>query len=161
VPTIDDESREVDLTFAVTPGKQVYVRRILFTGQYKTRDEVLRREMRQLEASLFSPALVNRSRIRLQRLPFMQSVNIRTLRVPGTEDQLDLEVTVQEGPSGSFAAGLGYGTDGATFNIAFNQENLFGTGQRLQFAFDRSDTTQQLTLSFRDPYFTEDGISRV
>ncbi len=160
LPNIDDESREVDLTFAVTPGKQVYVRRILFTGQYKTRDEVLRREMRQLEASLFSPALVNRSRIRLQRLPFMQSVNIRTLRVPGTEDQLDLEVTVQEGPSGSFAAGLGYGTDGATFNIAFNQENLFGTGQRLQFAFDRSDTTQQLTLSFRDPYFTEDGISR-
>lgn len=160
LPDIDDDARDVELTFVVTPGKQVYVRRIIFTGQYKTRDEVLRREMRQLEASLFSPALVNRSRIRLQRLPFMQSVNIRTLRVPGSEDQLDLEVTVQEGPSGSFAAGLGYGTDGATFNIAFNQENLFGTGQRLQFAFDRSDTTQQLTLSFRDPYYTEDGISR-
>jgi len=160
LPDINDESKDVGLTFVVSPGKRVYVRRIIFTGQYKTRDEVLRREMRQFEGSRFSPALVNRSRIRLQRLAFMQSVSIRTPRVPGSDDQVDLEVTVTEGPSGSFSAGFGYGTDGATVNLAFSQENLFGSGQSMQFAFDNSDTTQQLSLSIRDPYFTDDGISR-
>ncbi len=160
LPDVDDESKDVGLTFVVNPGKRVYVRRIVFTGQYKTRDEVLRREMRQFEGSRFSPALVNRSRIRLQRLAFMQSVSISTPRVPGTDDQVDLEVTVQEGPSGSFSAGFGYGTEGATVSLAFSQENLFGTGQSMKFAFDNSDTTRQLSLSLRNPYFTDDGISR-
>ncbi|MFK8080779.1 MAG: outer membrane protein assembly factor BamA [Granulosicoccus sp.] len=161
IPDIDDEGREVGLLFTVDPGKRVYVRRIVFTGQYKTRDEVLRREMRQLEGSRFSPALVNRSRVRLQRLAFMQRVSIRTPRVPGSDDQVDLEVTVVEGQSGSFSAGLGYGSDGgSTVNLAFQQDNLFGTGESLQFSFDRSQVTQQLSLSFRDPYFTDDGISR-
>ncbi len=161
LPDINDENRDVALRFVFNPGKRVYVRRIVFTGQYKTRDEVLRREMRQLEGSRFSPALVNRSRIRLQRLAFMQSVSIRTPRVPGTDDQVDLEVTVVEGQSGSFSAGLGYGSDGgSTINLAFQQDNLFGTGESLQFSFDRSQTTRQLSLSFRDPYFTDDGISR-
>jgi len=160
LPDIDDETKDVGLTFVVNPGKRVYVRRINFTGQYKTRDEVLRREMRQFEGSRFSPALVNRSRIRLQRLPFMQSVSISTPRVPGSDDQVDLEVNVQEGPSGSFSAGFGYGTEGATINLAFSQENLFGSGQSMRFAFDNSDTTRQLSLSIRDPYFTDDGISR-
>jgi outer membrane protein insertion porin family len=161
MPKIDDDARNVGLTFVITPGKRVYVRRVTFSGQYKTRDEVLRREMRQLEGSRFSPALVSRSRVRLQRLAFMQSVSIRTPRVPGSDDQVDLEVTVQEGQSGSFSAGLGYGSDGgATVNLAFQQDNLFGTGESLQFSFDNSKTTRQLSLSFRDPYFTDDGISR-
>ncbi len=160
LPDINDESKDVGLKFVVQPGKRVYVRRIEFTGQYKTRDEVLRREMRQFEGSRFSPALVNRSRIRLQRLPFMQSVSIATPRVPGSDDQVDLVITVKEGPSGSFSAGLGYGTEGASVNLAFSQENLFGTGQSMQFAFDNSDTTRQLSLSLRNPYFTDDGISR-
>ena len=161
LPDINDESRDVGLPFVIDPGKRVYVRRIIFSGQYKTRDEVLRREMRQLEGSRFSPSLVNRSRVRLQRLAFMQSVSIRTPRVPGTDDQVDLEVTVQEGQSGSFSAGFGYGSDGGTtVNLAFQQDNLFGTGESLQFSFDNSRTTRQLSLSFRDPYFTDDGISR-
>jgi outer membrane protein insertion porin family len=160
IPDIDDTSKDVGLTFVVDPGKRVYVRRIIFTGQFKTRDEVLRREMRQFEGSRFSPALVNRSRIRLQRLAFMQNVSIRTPRVPGSDDQVDLEITVQEGPSGSFSAGFGYGTEGASVNLAFSQENLFGTGQSMQFAFDNTDTTRQLSLSVRNPYFTDDGISR-
>lgn len=161
IPRIDDEERNVGLTFVINPGKRVYVRRVTFSGQYKTRDEVLRREMRQMEGSRFSPALVSRSRVRLQRLAFMQSVSIRTPRVPGSDDQVDLEVTVQEGQSGSFSAGLGYGSDGgATVNLAFQQDNLFGTGESLQFSFDNSQTTRQLSLSFQDPYFTDDGISR-
>lgn len=160
IPTINDDTRTVDLNYVVDHGQRVYVRRIEFTGHYKTRDEVLRREMRQMEGSRFSPVLVNRSRIRLQRLPFMQSVSINSVRVPGRDDQVDLRVEVQEGPSGSFSAGLGYGNQGASFNLAFNQENLFGTGQNLRFSFDMDDSTQQLSFSFRDPYFTDDGISR-
>jgi len=160
IPTIDDVNKNVDLTFSIRPGKRVYVRRIRFIGQYKTRDEVLRREMRQFEGSRFSPSLVSRSRIRLQRLPFMQSVSIQTPRVPGSDDQVDLEVTVTEGPSGSFSAGLGYGTDGSSVKLEFSQQNLFGSGQSMQFAFDNSETTRQLSFSIRDPYFTDDGISR-
>jgi len=161
LPDINDESKDVGLTFVVNPGKRVYVRRIVFTGQYKTRDEVLRREMRQFEGSRFSPALVNRSRIRLQRLAFMQSVSISTPRVPGSDDQVDLEVNVTEGSSGSFSAGFGFDGEGdASINLAFSQENLFGTGQSMQFAFDKTDTTTQLSLSIREPYFTDDGISR-
>ena len=161
VPTLDDAARTVALDFRLRPGKRVYVRRIRFEGQYKTRDEVLRREMRQLEGSRLSPPLVNRSRIRLQRLPFMQSVSIDTPRVPGTDDQVDLVVTVAEGPSGSFTAGIGYGSEGSvTVNLAFAQENLFGTGEAVRFSFDNSDSTRQLSLSLTDPYFTDDGISR-
>jgi len=160
LPDIDDESKDVGLAFVVNPGKRVYVRRIVFSGHYKTKDDVLRREMRQFEGSRFSPALVNRSRIRLQRLSFMQSVSIETPRVPGSDDQVDLVVKVEEGASGSFSAGFGYGTEGATINLALSQENLFGTGQSMQFAFDKSDTTRQLSLSIREPYFTDDGISR-
>lgn len=161
VPELDDEARTVALEFRIRPGKRVYVRRIRFEGQYKTRDEVLRREMRQLEGSRFSPTLVNRSRIRLQRLPFMQGVSIDTPRVPGTDDQVDLVVTVEEGPSGSFSAGIGYGSEGSvTVNLAFAQENLFGTGESVRFSFDNSESTRQLSLSLRDPYFTDDGISR-
>ena len=161
VPDINDETKEVGLKFVFEAGKRVYVRRIVFTGQYKTRDEVLRREMRQFEGSRLSPALVSRSRTRLQRLSYLQNIGIRTPRVPGTDDQVDLEITVAEGQSGSFSAGLGFGSDGGTtVNLAFQQDNLFGTGESLQFSFDRSQTTRQLSLSFRDPYFTDDGISR-
>ena len=160
VPEIDDEKREVRLVYNVIPGDRAYVRRITFTGQYKTRDEVLRREMRQMEGSRFSPQLVNRSRIRLQRLSYMESVSIDTQRVPGSDNQIDLVVKVKEGSSGSFGVTAGYGTSGFLFNINLTQENLFGTGERLKFAFDTSTTTDQLSVSYRDPYFTEDGISR-
>ncbi|PID60542.1 MAG: outer membrane protein assembly factor BamA [Gammaproteobacteria bacterium] len=162
LPDVNAETREVGLTFLVKPGKRVYVRRVIFKGQYKTRDEVLRREMRQYEGSRFSPALVNRSRIRLQRLAFLQSVDIDTRRVPDSDDQVDLIVSVTEGQQGSFSAGIGYSNDddGASFQLAFEQENLFGTGESLRFSFDRSGSRRQLSLSFRDPYFTDDGISR-
>ena len=161
LPEVDDDGRTVALDFRIRPGSRVYVRRILFAGQYKTRDEVMRREMRQLEGSRFSPALVNRSRVRLQRLPFMQGVRIDTERVPGSDDQVDLIVEVSEGPSGSFSAGIGYGSEGSvSANLAFSQENLFGTGESFQFSFDTSETTRQLSLNFQDPYFTDDGISR-
>lgn len=160
LPQIDDEDRSVKLIYNVVPGDRAYVRRILFTGQYKTRDEVLRREMRQMEGSRFSPQLVQRSRIRLQRLSYLESVSIDTQRVPGSNNQIDLLVTVKEGSSGSFGATAGYGSNGFLFNINLTQENLFGTGEKLTFAFDTSTTTDQLSASYTDPYFTDDGISR-
>lgn len=160
VPQIDDETRQVALMYQVRPGERAYVRRILFTGQYKTRDEVLRREMRQLEGSRFSPQLVNRSRVRLQRLSYLQSVSIDTQRVAGSDNQIDLIVRVVEGSSGSFGATAGYGSSGFLFNINLTQENIFGSGKRLQFAFDTSTTTDQLSASFTEPYYTQDGISR-
>lgn len=160
LPDIDDQAQEVRLVYNVVPGERAYVRRINFTGQYKTRDEVLRREMRQMEGSRFSPQLVNRSRVRLQRLSYVQSVGIDTQRVPGSENQIDLQVNIKEGSSGSFGATAGYGSSGFLFNLNLTQENVFGTGKRMQFAFDTSTTTNQLSVSFTDPYYTEDGISR-
>ncbi len=160
IPQINDDDKDVSLTFNIKSGERAYVRRILFSGQYKTRDEVLRREMRQMEGSRFSPQLVNRSRVRIQRLSYIESVNIDTQRVPGTSNQIDLEVKIREGSPGSFGAAAGFGSNGFIFNINLTQENLFGTGERLQFAFDTSSTTDQLSVSYTEPYFTEDGISR-
>jgi len=159
-PEIDDINKTVGLNFGVRPGKRVYVRRIMFDGQNRTQDEVLRRELRQMEGSRFSPLALSRSQTRLQRLPYIERVAISTPRVPGTEDLIDIAVNVSEGPSGSFGAGAGYGTDGFLFNINFTQENLFGTGERLALAFDNSSSQDNFSLSYTDPYYTNDGISR-
>ena len=160
LPDLDDENNSVGLEFALTPGKRVYVRRISFSGQEVTQDEVLRREMRQLEGSRFSPLALTRSQTRLQRLPYIERVSISTPRVPGTEDLVDIAVNVAEGSSGSFGAGAGIGSDGFIFNVNFTQENLFGTGQRLAVTFDNSTSQDNFSISYTDPYFTDDGISR-
>lgn len=160
VPDLDDEDQSVNLQFAMNPGKRVYVRRIVFSGQERTHDEVLRREMRQLEGSRFSPASLNRSQTRLQRLPYIDRVSITTPRVPGSDDLVDISVNVLEGASGSFGAGAGFGSDGFIFNINFTQENLFGTGERLALTFDNSTSQDNFSVSYTDPYYTNDGISR-
>ncbi len=160
IPNINDENRTVDLNLNIDPGKRVYVRRIVFNGQNRTNDEVLRREMRQMEGSRFSPLALNRSQTRLQRLPYIERVAISTPRVPGSDDLIDIAVNVSEGASGSFGAGAGYGTDGFIFNINFTQENLFGTGERLALSFDNSTSQDNFSISYTDPYYTADGISR-
>jgi outer membrane protein insertion porin family len=160
VPDIDEQNKTVDLQFDIDKGKRVYVRRIVFNGQYKTHDEVLRREMRQMEGSRFSPLALSRSQTRLQRLPYIQRVSISTPRVPGADDLIDIAVDVAEGSSGSFGAGAGFGTDGFVFNLNFTQENLFGTGERLALSFDNTQSQDNFTLSYTDPYYTPDGISR-
>ena len=160
LPDLDDENNTVGLEFALTPGKRVYVRRISFSGQEATQDAVLRREMRQLEGSRFSPLALTRSQTRLQRLPYIERVSIATPRVPGTDDLVDIAVNVAEGSSGSFGAGAGVGSDGFIFNVNFTQENLFGTGQRLAVTFDNSTSQDNFSISYTDPYFTDDGISR-
>ena len=161
VPQVDDEQRLVNLTFTVEPGKRGYVRRIEFVGSAKTRDEVFRRELRQFEGGWYSPQKVGRSRVRIQRLSFVESVNVETVRVPGVEDQLDLVFTIKERPAGSFNMGVGFSSSsGLLFNVGLSQENLFGTGNRIAVNVDTSSVTKQVSFSYTNPYYTDDGVSR-
>ncbi|MBK1648870.1 outer membrane protein assembly factor BamA [Rhabdochromatium marinum] len=161
VPEVDDENKTVAVTFFVDPGKRVYVRRVNMKGNTRTRDEVLRREMRQLETAWFSADLVRRSRERLQRLGFFEDVNIETPAVPGSPDLVDVDVTVKEKPSGNLLAGVGYSqSEGVLFNTSISQNNFLGTGKQVSFAFNTSRSDQLYRLAYTNPYYTVDGISR-
>ena len=161
VPDLDDETNEVDLAFFVDPGDRVYVRRVNVSGNVTTRDEVLRREMRQMEAGWFSAEKVERSRTRLQRLGYFEDVNVETPTVPGTTDQVDVNYSVTEQSSGSITAGLGYAqTSGLLFNVSISQDNFLGSGKRVSFAFNNSDINTVYNFSYVNPYYTVDGVSR-
>ncbi len=161
IPDIDDENKRVSLTFFVDPGKRVYVRRINIKGNTKTRDEVLRRELRQMESAWFSASLVRRSRERLQRLGYFEEVNIETPAVPGSADQVDVNISVKEKSSGSIAAGLGFSqSEGLIFNTSVTQNNFLGTGKRVSMAVNTSSSNTQYRLAYTNPYYTIDGISR-
>ena len=160
-PELDDETYEVDLGFFVDPGDRVYVRRINLSGNVGTRDEVLRREMRQLEGGWYSAEQVERSRARLDRLGYFENVNVETPPVPGTTDQLDVDYSVEEISSGSVTAGLGFSqTSGLLFNASISQNNFLGSGKRVSFAFDNSDINTIYRFSYINPYWTIDGVSR-
>lgn len=159
IPAIDKEKREVGLNFFVVPGKRVYVRQIVFKGNVHTEDEVLRREMRQLEGSWYSQAAIDRSKIRLQRLGYFKTVNIDTPKVPGSEDQVDLTITVEEQNSGAFTFGLGYGqVQGIIASISVTQNNFLGTGDRISVTAQKSGYLESYALSYFEPYLTDDGI---
>lgn len=161
VPEIDDTDKKVDLTFFVDPGKRVYVRRINFKGNTKTRDEVLRREMRQMESGWISTEAVERSRVRLNRLGFFESVAVETPAVPGASDQVDVDFTVTERPSGNLLLGAGYSdSQGAVFDISVTEENVLGTGNRLRASFNNSKVSRDISVSWLNPYWTVDGVSR-
>lgn len=161
VPEVNEDAKTVAVTFFVDPGKRVYVRRINMQGNTRTRDEVLRREMRQLETAWFSTDLVKRSRERLQRLGYFEEVSIETPAVPGTADQVDVNITVKERPSGNLMAGIGFSqSEGIIFNTSVSQSNFLGTGKRVAFAFNTSRTAQLYRLAYTNPYYTIDGISR-
>ena len=161
VPEIDDSEKKVDLTFFVDPGKRVYVRRINFKGNTKTRDEVLRREMRQMESGWISNEAIERSRIRLNRLGFFESVDVETRAVPGASDQVDVDFGVVERPSGNLLLGAGYSdSQGAVFDISVTEENFLGTGNRLRASFNTSKVSRDISVSWVNPYWTVDGVSR-
>ncbi len=161
IPEVDRDKAEVAFTFFVDPGKRVYVRRIQFAGNAVTRDEVLRREMRQLEGAWYSAEKLQRSRVRLQRLGFFDEVNIETPPVPGSPDQLDVNVTVKERPTGNLLFGIGYSdTDGLLLNASISQRNLFGTGKELSARVDNTQSVKSLNVNYLDPYWTRDGVSR-
>lgn len=162
IPEMHEDSKEVTLTFFVDPGKRVYVRRVNILGNAKTQDEVLRRELRQMESGWISTERVKRSRTRLERLSYMESVNVETPAVPGTADQVDVNYTVQERPAfGSLNFGIGYGdVQGLLFNASVSQDNFLGTGQRYAIDLNTSKVTTVYSLSVVDPYYTLDGVSR-
>jgi outer membrane protein insertion porin family len=161
VPELDEENNEVSLGFFVDPGKRVYVRRINMSGNTSTRDEVLRREMRQMEGGWYSAGKVERSRTRLNRLGFFEAVNVETPSVPGTADQLDVNYSVTETSSGSISAGVGFcQSSGFLFNASVQQNNFLGSGKRVSFTFDNSAVNSVYSFAYVNPYWTVDGVSR-
>ena len=161
ITDVDRDNRLVSLNFFVDPGKRVYIRRIEFTGNSKTKDEVLRREMRQMEGAWFSQAAIDRSKVRLQRLTYFESVNVETPAVPGTDDQVDVIVSVVERPAGSFTVGLGFSqVQGLIASLSVQQDNFLGSGKRLGLGISNSSIIKSVNLSFDNPYWTDDGVSR-
>nr|WP_257287256.1 outer membrane protein assembly factor BamA [Endozoicomonas sp. SESOKO2] len=161
IPTPDHEKKTVSLTFFVDPGKRAYVRRLNFSGNTKTEDEVLRREMRQMEGASANTQKIEQSKVRLERLGFFKSVNIETPPVPGTSDLIDVNYTVEEQPSGSISASVGFSqSDGLLLGGSISQNNFLGTGNKVSVGLNKSDVSQLYNFSFTDPYFTVDGVSR-
>ena len=160
IPDIDDENKEVHLTIKVDPGQRIYVRRIMFEGNETTSDEVIRREIRQMEGSWLANELLEVSKVRIQRLPYMETVEFETRPVPGQEDQVDVVFTLKEQLSGSFSAGVSYGDfNGLAFQAGIQQNNFLGTGNRVGIGLNTSRGFESFNISYTDPYFTIDGIS--
>ncbi|MEX0606904.1 MAG: outer membrane protein assembly factor BamA [Halofilum sp. (in: g-proteobacteria)] len=161
VPQVNESEQRVDVRFFVEPGQRVYVRRITFSGHRSTDDNVYRREMRQLEGARYSPNLVDRSQVRLQRLPQVQDARTETNRVAGTDDQVDLNYALTERRTGSLSLSAGVSsTEGLIFSGSVRQQNLFGSGRDLMFRIDTSESNRQFVVSYTNPYHTDWGVSR-
>jgi outer membrane protein insertion porin family len=161
IPDLDEETREVTLTFFVDPGKRVYVRQVNFTGNRKTRDEVLRREMRQMEAAPYDDEKVKLSQVRLRRLGYFDKVDVKTPAVPGTTDEVDMEVEVEEKASGNILAGVGFSqADGIIFNGSISQDNFLGSGKFVSSSLSTSKVNRVASIGYDNPYWTVDGVSR-
>ncbi|WP_269618015.1 outer membrane protein assembly factor BamA [Zhongshania sp. BJYM1] len=161
IPDRNEEDKTVDIKFFIDPGKRTYVRRIDFEGNARTADEVLRREMRQIESAPASADKIELSRIRLERLGYFKEAKVDTLEVPGTDDLIDLRYKVEEQSSGSLGASVGFSQDsGLLLSANIQQNNFFGSGKQVGFGVSRSDFATSANFSYLDPYFTEDGVSR-
>ena len=160
VPDINAETGEVDLTFYVDPQQRTYVRRIIFKGNKRTHDVVLRREMRQMEGAWASNNLIENSKLRLERLGFFKEVESETIPVPGVNDQIDVEFSVEEEFSGSIGGSLGYGAYGLVLGLNYNENNAFGTGRDIGIGINDSTWQRSYSFSYGEPYFNIDGVSR-
>ncbi|PPD17439.1 MAG: outer membrane protein assembly factor BamA, partial [Methylotenera sp.] len=161
IPEINKENHTAAFTFFVDPGKRVYVRRINLTGNTRTRDSVLRRESRQLESAWYAGDKINRSKERLDRLQYFDEVTIETPAVPGTSDQVDININVTEKSTGSVQFGAGLSSnEGVVLGVTVNQQNFLGTGNRVSAQINTGRVNTVYSLSYTDPYFTPDGISR-
>jgi len=161
VPDINEDNKTVSLTYFIDPGKRVYVHRINMDGNTRTADEVIRREMRQMEGAWVSTSQIERSKERLERTDYFEEVNVETVPVPGTTDQVDVNFKVEEKASGNLTAGLGFSqSQGLVFNTSVSQDNFLGTGRRLSFAFNNSDVNTVYSFGYVNPYHTIDGVSR-
>jgi outer membrane protein insertion porin family len=161
VPEVNKESHTASFTFYIDPGKRVYVRRINIVGNTRTRDEVVRREVRQLESAWYDSTKINRSKERLVRTQYFSDVNVETPAVPGTADQVDLNISVVEQSTGSVQFGAGLSSnEGVVFGVTVNQNNFLGTGNRVSAQLNTGKINTTYALSYTDPYFTPDGVSR-
>jgi outer membrane protein insertion porin family len=160
-PVPDGDGNEVAVKFFVDAGRRAYVRRVSFSGNTLTQDKVLRREMRQLESGWASTAAIERSKLRLERLGFFKSVNVETPSVPGVDDQIDVNYSVEEQPTGSISATLGFAeAAGLILGASYQQNNVFGTGNSVNLGINYSAFQTSYNFSFFDPYYTVDGVSR-
>ncbi|AZE53711.1 Outer membrane protein assembly factor YaeT [Pseudomonas synxantha] len=160
VPTPNDEDHTVDITFVVDPGKRAYVNRINFRGNTKSADEVLRREMRQMEGGWASTYLIDQSKTRLERLGFFKEVNVETPAVPGVDDQVDVNYAVEEQASGSITASVGFAQSaGLILGGSITQNNFLGTGNKVSIGLTRSEYQSRYNFGYVDPYWTADGVS--
>lgn len=158
---IDRSNNRVEITLVGDPSRRAYVRRINVAGNDRTRDEVIRREFRQLEASWYDGEKIRQSRNRVDRLGYFKEVTLETQEVPGTPDQVDLTVNVVEKPTGSISLGAGISSaDGLGFTFGFKQDNAFGSGSSLGVEVNTSKYNRTLVFNTTNPYFTEDGVSR-
>jgi outer membrane protein insertion porin family len=159
-PELNKDDNTAKVTFVLMPGMRAYVRRIEFRGNTKTQDEVLRREMRQMEGSSANNSLIDLSKVRLERLGFFKGVEVETIPVPDVNDQIDVVYTVEEQPSGSVGASIGYAQGyGTVLGANLSENNFLGTGKKVTVAVNRSTYQDSLNLSFTEPYFTVDGVS--
>jgi outer membrane protein insertion porin family len=162
VPDVNREKLQVAFTIFVDPGRRVYIRKINISGNTRTRDEIIRREMRQLESAWYDGARIERSKIRIKRLGYFEpDINVETPPVAGTTDQVDVDVTVVEKSTGQLLAGLGYSSaEKFVFNASVSQANILGTGNSLTAAINTSSINRIISLAFAEPYYTVDGVSR-
>jgi outer membrane protein insertion porin family len=161
IPEINEEDNTVDMKFFIDPGKRTYVRRITFEGNELTSDEVLRREMRQMESAPASQAMIDQSRVRLERLGYFSKAEVETVPVPGTDDLIDVAFTVEEQSSGSISGSVGYAQDaGLILGLNLEQANFLGSGKSIGLGINSSQYQDLYNISYTNPYFTEDGVSR-
>jgi outer membrane protein insertion porin family len=162
VPELDREKNTAAFTFFIDPGRRVYVRNVVISGNTKTRDEVIRREVRQLEGAWYDSARIERSKVRIRRLGYFEpDINIETPPVPGSPDQVDVQISVTEKSTGNLLAGVGYSSaDGLVFSASVSQQNVLGSGNALSFALNTSSYNTLYSFLLTEPYWTVDGVSR-
>jgi outer membrane protein insertion porin family len=161
VPDLDRAKQTASFTFFVDPGRRAYVRKININGNSKTKDEVVRREFRQLEDAWYDGPRIERSKVRVKRLGYFDDVNVETPPVPGTPDQVDIEVSVTEKSTGNLLAGVGYSSaEGIVLNASVSQQNIFGSGNLLAIGVNTSRYNRTYSLLYTEPYYTVDGVSR-
>ena len=160
VPTIDEDNKTADITFVFNPGRKNYTRRILFTGNNFTTDEVLRREMRQFEGAPASNQAIEQSKLLLERTGFFKTVNVETVPVAGEEDLVDVIFEVEEQQYGNVIGGFGYSQFGFSFNFNIQQQNFLGSGNTVGVGTQISDYSKNIFLQYENPYYTIDGVSR-
>ncbi len=161
VPELDKAAKRVALTIMIDPGRRVYVRRINISGNNRSRDEVIRREMRQLEGAYYDSDKIQKSKQRLDRLGYFTDVEVETPPVPGTSDQVDVNFKVKEKPTGAITVGAGFSsTEKLILSGSITQENIFGSGKHLSLQVSTSKINRNIGLSYTNPYYTVDGVSR-